>query len=125
VSLDSGTLVIPPPADKVADWPLIGKKVHKAWGAAANNLEATLSKYSDQLKAFSRWLLKTIASTAAGVLAFAFSIIIAGVLMLGAEQSYQSFRRIGRRLAGEKGADFTDLAVATIRALRRAYWESR
>ena len=119
VSLEEGTLVIPPPADKVADWPLIGKRVHAAWSEAATNVEAMLRKHADQVKAFSSWLLKAISGTAKGILGFAFSIIIAGALMLSADSSYQAFRGIGRRLGGERGADFTDLAVATIRSVAK------
>lgn len=118
-SLENGTLEIPPPADKVADWPLIGKRVHGAWSEAATNLEAMLHKHADQVKAFSSWLLAAVAGTAKGLLSFAFSIIIAGGLLLAAEPNYQAFKAIGRRLAGERGADFTDLSVATIRSVAK------
>jgi len=117
--LEAGTLSIPPPNEKVAEWPLVGKKVHAVWGDAANNLEATLRKHSGQVKAFSSWLLKTVASTAMGILGFAVSIIIAGVFMVGAETSYKSFRAVGHRLAGERGANFTDLSVATVRSVAK------
>ncbi len=118
-SLEEGTLKISPPADKVAEWPLIGKRVHKVWSEAATNLAAAVDKHRDQLKGFSSWLLKAVASTAKGILGFAASIIISGVLMLSASTSYQAFRSVGRRLAGEKGADFTDLSVATIRSVAK------
>jgi predicted PurR-regulated permease PerM len=118
-SLEEGTLKISPPDDKVAEWPIIGKRTHEVWSDAATNLEATLAKHKSQVKAFSSWLLKAIAGTAKGVLGFAISIIIAGVLLLNADSSYQAFRGIGRRLGGEKGADFTDLSVATIRSVAK------
>jgi predicted PurR-regulated permease PerM len=118
-SLEEGTLKISPPADKVAEWPVIGKRVHKVWSEAATNLAAAVDKHRDQLKGFSSWLLKAVASTAKGILGFAASIIISGVLMLSASTSYQAFRSVGHRLAGEKGADFTDLSVATIRSVAK------
>lgn len=118
-SLEEGSLTIPPPADKVAEWPLIGKRVHKVWSEAATNLEGAIDKHHDQLKAFSSWLFKAVAGTAMGVLSFAFSIIIAGVLMMSADSSYQQFRRVGHRLGGDRGADFTDLSVATIRSVAK------
>jgi predicted PurR-regulated permease PerM len=117
--LEEGTLEISPPSDKVADWPLIGKGVHQVWSEAASNLDATLRKHSDQVRGFSSWLLKSVASTASGILAFAFSIIIAGVFLTTAESSYQAFRAIGHRLGGERGADFTDLSVATVRSVAK------
>jgi predicted PurR-regulated permease PerM len=117
--LENGTLHVPPPNDTVAEWPVIGKKAHATWSAAATNLEGTLKSHADQVKAFSSWLLKAVAGTAMGVLAFAFSIIIAGVLMLNAESAYTAFRGVGHRLAGKRGADFTDLTVATIRSVAK------
>ena len=117
--LDSGTIEISPPDDSVADWPLVGKKVHETWSEAATNLEKTLTKHSEQVRAFSAWLARAVAGTAGGILAFALSIIIAGVLLMNAEASYQRFRSIGHRLGGERGADFTDLAVATVRSVAK------
>ena len=117
--LEAGTLSIPPPNEKVAEWPVIGKRTHTFWSDASTNLEATLRKHSGQVKAFSAWLLKSVGSTAAGILGFAVSIIIAGALMVSAEPSYKAFRAIGYRLGGERGADFTDLSVATIRSVAK------
>ena len=117
--LEAGTLKVPPPNDKVAEWPLIGKKSHEIWSSAAINLEGTLRKYSGQVRAFSSWLLKAIASTTMGILGFAVSIIIAGVLMLSAGQAHVAFRSIGHRLGGEHAANFVDLAVATIRSVAK------
>lgn len=117
--LEEGTLSVPPPNENVAEWPLVGKDIYALWNDAAINLEATLGQHSEQVKAFSSWLLKTIASTTMGILGFAVSIIIAGVFMVGAETSYQAFRAIGHRLSGERGANFTDLSVATIRSVAK------
>jgi predicted PurR-regulated permease PerM len=117
--LEEGTLRVPPPGDKVAEWPIVGNQIHTVWSEAAANLEATLKKHSDQVKAFSSWLFSAVTGTAMGILAFAFSIIIAGVLMLSAEKSYQAFRGIGHRLGGDRGADFTDLCTATVRSVAK------
>jgi predicted PurR-regulated permease PerM len=117
--LEAGTLTVPPPDKKVADWPLVGKRVFAVWNDAAINLEATLRKHSEQVKAFSNWLFQAVASTTKGILGFAVSIIIAGVFMVSAETSYKAFRSVGHRIAGERGADFTDLSVATVRSVAK------
>jgi predicted PurR-regulated permease PerM len=119
VGLEEGTLAVPQPNESVAEWPLVGKQTYEIWGNAAVNLEDTLKQYSGQLKAFSGWLAKTVASTAGGILGFALSIIIAGVLMTAAEKSHKAFRAIGYRLNGKRGADFTDLSVATVRSVAK------
>ena len=118
-SLEEGKVTITPPADKVAEWPVIGKRVHKVWSEAATNLEGVIDQHHDQLKAFSSWLLKAAAGTVMGLLGFAISIIISGVLMVSADSSYQAFRRVGHRIHGERGADFTDLSIATIRSVAK------
>lgn len=118
-SLEEGTLKVPPPGDKVEGWPIIGKKVHALWSQASTNLDATLTKYHDQVKDFSAWLLKSAIGTAKGVLGFVASIIIGGVLLLSADKSYAAFKRIGRRLGGDKGEEFTDLSIATVRSVAK------
>ena len=116
---EKGSLEIPPPADGVADWPVVGKRVHAVWSSAASNLEATLNQYQPQLKQFGTWLVKTAVSTFTGMLGFALSIIIAGVFLVSAESAYTVCRSVGARLAGEKGAQFTDLSIATIRSVAK------
>ena len=118
-SLEEGTLKVPPPNEKVAEWPLVGERINKVWSEAASNLEATLQKHHDQVKAFSSWLLKKVAGTTMGLLGFIVSILISGALMLSANASYEATKRIGRRLGGDKGESFADLTVATIRSVAK------
>jgi len=117
--LEEGALKISPPADTVADWPVIGKRVHKFWSSAASNLESTLNKYQPQMKKIGAWLVKTVAGTFMGVLGFALSIIIAGIFLVNAEPAYSVSHSIGNRLVGERGAKFTDLSIATIRSVAK------
>lgn len=118
-SLEAGTLEVPPPDESVAEWPIVGKQIFGVWSELANSLEDTLHNHAEQVKAFSTWLLKAVAGTAMGVLGFVASIIIAGVFLLTADKSYGAFRGIGHRLAGERGAGFTDLTVATVRSVAK------
>jgi predicted PurR-regulated permease PerM len=118
-SLEEGTLQVPPPNEQVAEWPIIGERVFGVWNEAASNLEATLHKYHDQVRDFSAWLLKKVAGTTMGLLGFMVSILISGALMLSANASHEATKRIGRRLAGDKGENFADLAVSTIRSVAK------
>ena len=36
ISYDNGTLSIPPPSEKVKEWPVIGEKLHKTWQSASD-----------------------------------------------------------------------------------------
>jgi predicted PurR-regulated permease PerM len=48
-ALNNKTLVIPPPNAKVAQWPLVGKKIYDAWSTLNSNLEAGITKYHQQI----------------------------------------------------------------------------
>lgn len=117
--LEAGALDIPPPNDSVAEWPVVGKRVHEVWSEAAVNLEDTLNQFLPQLKALGSWLVSATTSTIFGVLGFVASLLIAAVLMINAESAYRAFRAIGNRLAGDKGADLTDLSIATVRSVAK------
>jgi predicted PurR-regulated permease PerM len=117
--LNDGTLSVPPPDVSVEEWPLVGERIFSLWSEAATGLQDMIRNHAEQLTPFSTWMLKTVAGSVAGVVGFAFSIIIAGVLLLNAGKGYEAFRGIGRRLAGERGAGFVDLTVATIRSVAK------
>jgi predicted PurR-regulated permease PerM len=117
--LNDGSLTIPPPDASVREWPVVGKRFYAIWNEAGSGLEDMVRNHVDQVKLFSTWLLKTVAGTAAGIIGFALSIIIAGAFLVNAGKGYETFRGIGRRLAGERGAGFVDLTVATIRSVAK------
>jgi len=117
--LSSGELSIPPPSDKVADWPLIGNKVHQVWSGAAENLEATINQFRPQLVATGEIMLKAVGGVAGGVLAFVASLIIAGFFLVSADACYTWNRQLATRLAGDRGPALADLAVATIRSVAK------
>ena len=116
--LEAGTLRIPPPSDKVRDWPLIGQKTYEAWNLASRNLEAAISKFSTQLSALGKYALSAAAGAGATVLQFVISIIIAGVLLVYAGSGTRAVERLSVRLiGGEAGRKFADMAGATIRSV--------
>lgn len=114
---DEGTLTIPGPSDKVRDWPLIGEKVDETWRMASTNLEAAVTRYKPQLQAVAKRLLAIGAGLGLGLLQFVISTIIAGVFLVIAGSGKTAVMKIGRRLAGEGGAEFAELAVKTIRSV--------
>ena len=111
------TLVIPPPPSKVADWPVIGSRVYQAWQLFSTNLEAALKQFAPQLKAFAGSLLGSVGGGISGVFMVIISTCIAGVFLAKAEGSAAVAEKIITRFAGEKGAETTALATATIRGV--------
>ncbi|MEA3469190.1 MAG: AI-2E family transporter [Thermodesulfobacteriota bacterium] len=111
------TLSIPPPPAKVADWPLIGDKVHHIWQLSSTNLEAALKQFSPQLKTAAGNLLGSVGGSVIGLFMIIISTCIAGVFLAKVEKSSAVAEKIITRLAGEKGAEITALATATIRGV--------
>lgn len=113
----SGTLQIPPPADKVADWPLIGDRVFAIWSSAATNLEETLKDLEPSPREASIWLAGKVGSMAAGILQIAASIVIAGISALYAKTGYKLSCSIASRISPTRGTHLTDVSIATIRSV--------
>lgn len=113
--LQSSEMKVPPPPDRVDTWPVIGKPLKNLWHQASVNLKTTLTRFEPQLKAIGKRLLEAAIGSGLGFLKFAFSIIIAGILMAKANGGGRVARELFVRLAGERGADFADIATMTIR----------
>ncbi|RCU51533.1 AI-2E family transporter [Corallincola holothuriorum] len=117
--VEKGEFDLPNPEEKVKEWPLIGEKVHAAWDDAANNLEGFLKKHDTQVKEAGRVVFSKAAGITVSLLVMVFSIIIAGVFLAGADGSERFVTRLSKRLAGEKGAKFANLASVTVRNVTR------
>ncbi len=106
------------PSPKVAEWPIIGKKVYNAWQAAATDLPAFLKKLQPQLANFANHALSAAANTAGAVFMFLGALIISGIMMAYGESGNQAMRRIFSRLTGpKKGPELHKLSTATIRSV--------
>lgn len=117
--MQAGTLKVPPPAEDVRTWPFVGERLAAFWRKASENLESTLHSIAPQLQAFGKWLLSSAAGAGLGILQFVVAIIIAGVLLAHAGGGGRAARAIGKRLSGEQGAEFIEVAEATVRSVAR------
>ncbi|HWA35684.1 MAG TPA: AI-2E family transporter [Cyclobacteriaceae bacterium] len=111
----SNELVIPPPGDRVKDWPVIAKPLIEIWTLASQNLEAVMIKFAPQVKAGAAIFFSLLASTGIGILQFIGSIIIAGVFLNYAKEGGNTARKIFGRLGGKQGENFAELSEVTIR----------
>ena len=113
VSFNNGTLTIPPPEEKVKEWPIIGGKLYDFWQNISANLEQTIVKYKDQLIGIGSKIAKGILSAAGGVIQIMISLLIAGVL-LAIGGAGEGIRKFFRKLAGNRGDEFTDVILKTV-----------
>jgi predicted PurR-regulated permease PerM len=112
-SFDNGTLTIPPPAEKVKTWPIIGEKLYDTWQNASVDLEQTVMKYKDQIFEAVSKLAKGILSAGGAVIQIMVSLIIAGILLVFGEAG-EGIRKLFRKVAGDRGDEFADITVKTV-----------
>jgi predicted PurR-regulated permease PerM len=115
--LKDGSLKVPPPSESVRSWPVIGEQVYKLWSLGSQDLGAQLNKMAPRLMEYGMSLLSTAAHAGVGILMFVVSMIIAGVLLAHADGAQQAAVTFFRRLAGERGGKFVELAGATVRSV--------
>lgn len=116
-AVHAGEVRVPPPPDEVADWPLVGSRIHRTWSLAATNLESAVERFSSQVRAIALWLLELATGVGGAVLLFALSIAIAAVMHTQAEGGERVAQSLARRIAGERGPELTSLASSTIRGV--------
>ena len=117
--MEAGTLHVPPPADSVQDWPLVGGKLYPLWSLASTNLEEALVRVGPKLKALGVAFLSVAADLGLGILQFAVSVIIAGLLFVPAGHLATGIKAFAKRIVAARGEQFVDLAGATIRNVAR------
>jgi predicted PurR-regulated permease PerM len=115
--IENDELQIPPPAEGVSEWPLIGEKVQAIWSSASQDPKAVLGQYDEQLKRYARWFLAKAAGAGMGLLVFIFSIILAGVFLVSAAGAKRAIESVFTRLAGSRGAEMTELSQATVKSV--------
>ena len=112
-SYSDGTLTIPPPTEKVKEWPIIGERLYTLWESAAVNLKQVIIQYKDQLIDVGRKIASGILGAVGGVVQIIASLIIAGILLVVGGVG-DSIRKFFRKLAGSKGDEFAEITLKTI-----------
>jgi predicted PurR-regulated permease PerM len=116
-AIEEETLEIPPPNERVREWPLIGEWAYENWASAAQNLAGTLENYKPQLKELAPKLTKMASRTVLDILLFVASMFIAGILLLYGEQGKKASDKLFMGLLGPRGYQLTDLSISTIRSV--------
>jgi predicted PurR-regulated permease PerM len=114
---DIDSIHVPPPPAAVKDWPLIGGSVHELWSQANHSLEPLVVKFTPQLRAAAKWLIGATVGTGVAIAQSLLSIIIAGVMLVGASGGAQAATTLSKRLVGASGDKFIQMAARTIRSV--------
>jgi predicted PurR-regulated permease PerM len=117
-AVKDNTLVVPPPRERVKDWPIVGEKLYAYWSRAHSDLPALVESMQPKIGELARKALGIVAGIGVGLLQFLASFIIAGILMAYGEAGARGSRAIFERIAGvDRGDAFARLSTATIRAV--------
>lgn len=114
-NIQAGDLHIPAPSESVADWPLIGNWLYENWLELSVNMAESLKGFMPQIVSWGEKTLGTLANTGLGILQFAASIIIAGIFLVFFEKGSKSGKQIFTKVVGERGEEFLDISLQTIR----------
>lgn len=115
--LAQGLPIIPPPPPRIEMWPLIGSPLKDAWELASRNVAVAVQTFAPQIRAAIPRLLSVSADLGLVVLQWILSILVAGILLANATGGARIAHSLAIRLFGEKGPEFEELAVATIRSV--------
>src|SRR5206468_5549950 len=119
ISLFKGTPIIPPPPASIETWPVIGVPLKSVWSLASTNIATALRSFAPQIKAVVPWLLSASAGIGLTVLQFAFSMVVAGILLANARGAAGAAHSFATRIFGDQGTEFERLASSTIRSEER------
>jgi predicted PurR-regulated permease PerM len=114
-----GRLHVPPPSERVAAWPVVGKRLFELWALASSNLQQALAEIGPQLRGAAGAVLGASARFGVSVLQFLFAVVIAGLLLARSDSAAPLARSFAARLAGPRGPELADLAAATVRGVTR------
>jgi predicted PurR-regulated permease PerM len=116
--LQTNSVEIPAPPERVASWPLVGKKLYETWSGAHDDLPGLVQSLQPKIGELAKTGLALVASIAGALLSFLGSFILAGIFMAFGEPGARALCAIFQRVAGkERGEEFTQLSAATIRAV--------
>lgn len=116
--IENNTFSVPPPSDKVAGWPIIGKPIDTFWRLASENTDKAIYQLMPYIKTYGKKLFSVGMGIGMGMgmalIQFIVSIFIAGLFLVNSDSGAKAVRQLFRRVAGEQGDAFADLAGKTI-----------
>jgi predicted PurR-regulated permease PerM len=114
-SFQGGEVKFPVPPESVQEWPVIGNWLYERWSNLADNFGESVKGFMPQITSWIERLLGTLANTGLGIVQFAASIIIAGILLVFFREGADSGRKVFNKIVGERGHEFMEVSMQTIR----------
>ena len=117
-AVQTNTLQLPAPPERVRNLPGAGQKIYTAWSQARNDLPAFVQSFQPKIGDLARSALSMVASIGGTMLLFLASFIVTSIIMAYGASAGRTGRNIFTRVAGpSRGESLTKLSIATIRAV--------
>lgn len=116
-TMQDGNITIPPPTEKVKEWPLIGEKAYNFWNSASHDLQKTLAPFARQITGAAGSVFSAIGSGLGTIFIFVGSLIIAAAFLMSSDASVKLYRSILHRLIGGNSGEWAQLSALTIRSV--------
>ena len=117
-TFERGQLHVPAPKPEVAQWPVVGEKVHAAWTQAAADPTQLLERLGPKVKAAGTKLFGMMAGMFTAFMLFLVALPIAGIFMAWGKEAHAAADRVSGWLFGPThGPEFTGLCAATVRSV--------
>ncbi len=115
---DLATKGVPPPPDWVSHIPLVGDKIADFWRKLSSEGFSSFVDYlSPHAAEAGKWLFAQFGGLGGMLLQFFLVVMVAAIFYSSGEQAAAMVRRVGRRLAGDRGDSSIILAGQAIRAV--------
>ncbi len=112
-NMEAGTLSIPPPSQKLTNWPFFAAKIVPIWELASENLNQFTITYHAQIAKIGGGFFERIVGAGKGIMHMTVSIIIAGIL-LATKGTNQFATKLFHSLVGDKAAGFVEVIQKTV-----------
>lgn len=110
---------VPPPPDSVADWPIVGERLHALWLTASQNLESVLEKLAPYLKDAGVWVVSKVGDIGWGLIMFVVSVVIGGALLPHRDAIESIVDKFAVLMVGERGPELARLAASSVNSVTR------
>lgn len=108
---------LPEPVERIMDLPMLGPALADLWTQATTDLGDLLRQYAGRLVGVGTVLLGFAERFALGLGVFGLAVILSGVLLVHGAGLAEAARAFARRILGQNGGAYVDMAGATIRGV--------
>lgn len=115
--LSTKAVDVPPPTLKIKEIALVGEIIYENWHEANENLEVFILHHSKELEKIGLFLFGSVAAAGKGLFLFIAAVIVSGVLLIYSVNGLNFANNLSKKLAGDKGHEFVQLAENTTRSV--------